>query len=103
VNIKVGQAALSKAGAPRIHAEPADQGIRVDCKRVARLMAVAGIKWVEPPQMGYDHHPGSRGGARRIWSNATSARRRRTSCGFPIAFGTRCRAGRSAPLDGLGR
>ena len=49
-------------GAPRIHAELADQGIRVGCKR-----------------------------------------RRRTSCGFPIAFGTRCRAGRSAPLDGLGR
>lgn len=39
-------------GAPRIHAELADQGIRVGCKRVARLMEVAGIygvsrrKWI---------------------------------------------------------
>ena len=39
-------------GAPRIHAELADQGIRVGCKRVARLMGVAGIygvsrrKWI---------------------------------------------------------
>ena len=30
-------------GAPRIHAELADQGIRVGCKRVARLMEVAGV------------------------------------------------------------
>jgi len=39
-------------GAPRIHAELADQGIRVGRKRVARLMEVAGIygvsrrKWI---------------------------------------------------------
>jgi putative transposase len=39
-------------GAPRIHAELADQGIRVGCKRVARLMAGLGIygvsrrKWI---------------------------------------------------------
>jgi putative transposase len=39
-------------GAPRIHAELADEGIRVGCKRVARLMEVAGIygvsrrKWI---------------------------------------------------------
>ncbi len=33
-------------GAPRIHAELAEQGIRVGCKRVARLMRAAGLKGV---------------------------------------------------------
>ena len=33
-------------GAPRIHAELAEQGIRVGCKRVARLMRVAGLRGV---------------------------------------------------------
>ena len=31
-------------GAPRIHAELAAQGIRLGCKRVARLMRVAGLR-----------------------------------------------------------
>ncbi len=33
-------------GAPRIHAELKEQGIRVGCKRVARLMRAAGLKGV---------------------------------------------------------
>ena len=33
-------------GAPRIHAELAEQGIRVGCKRVARLMRAAGFRGV---------------------------------------------------------
>jgi len=33
-------------GAPRIHAELKEQGIKVGCKRVARLMRVAGLKGV---------------------------------------------------------
>ena len=33
-------------GAPRIHAELAEQGIRVGCKRVARLMCAAGFRGV---------------------------------------------------------
>jgi putative transposase len=33
-------------GAPRIHAELAEQGIRVGCKRVARLMRAAGCRGV---------------------------------------------------------
>jgi putative transposase len=46
------QRSRASYGAPRIHAELADQGIRVGCKRIARLMAVAGIhgvsrrKWI---------------------------------------------------------
>ncbi len=33
-------------GAPRIHAELKEQGIRVGCKRVARLMRARGLKGV---------------------------------------------------------
>jgi len=33
-------------GAPRIHAELQEQGIRVGCKRVARLMCAAGLRGV---------------------------------------------------------
>ena len=33
-------------GSPRIHAELRDQGIRVGCKRVARLMRAAGLRGV---------------------------------------------------------
>lgn len=33
-------------GAPRIHAELQDQGIRVGCKRVARLMQAVGLQGV---------------------------------------------------------
>lgn len=33
-------------GAPRIHAELRDQGVRVGCKRVARLMQAAGLQGV---------------------------------------------------------
>ena len=33
-------------GAPRIHAELKEQGIRVGCKRVARLMRAAELKGV---------------------------------------------------------
>jgi putative transposase len=46
------QCSRATYGAPRVHAELADQGIRVGCKRVARLMELAGIhgvsrrKWI---------------------------------------------------------
>ena len=38
-------------GAPPIHAELADEyGLRVGCKRVARLMRTAGLRGVQPPR-----------------------------------------------------
>jgi transposase InsO family protein len=49
--------------APRIHAELADQGIRVGCKRVARLMGVAGLygvsrrKWITTTTRDRDARP----------------------------------------------
>ena len=73
-------------GAPRIHAELAEQGIRVGCKRVARLMRTAGLygasrrKWVTTTVRD------RAGGRRRIWSTAISLHRRQIVCGSPISF-----------------
>lgn len=47
-------------GAPRIHAELKEQGMRVGCKRVARLMRAAGLKGV----------------SRRNWTTTTARDRR---------------------------
>jgi|HubBroStandDraft_5_1064220.scaffolds.fasta_scaffold89141_2 putative transposase len=57
------QGSRATYGAPRIHAELADQGIHVGCKRIARLMAVAGIygvsrrKWITTTTRDHDARP----------------------------------------------
>ena len=46
-------------GAPRVHAELSDAGLRHSRKRVARLMRAAGIRQVSPPVAhDYDSRPG---------------------------------------------
>jgi len=72
-------------GAPRIHAELAAQGVRVGRKRTARLMEVAGRygvsrrKWITTTMRDRGTRPAP------IWSNATSARQRRTGGGWPTS------------------
>jgi putative transposase len=73
-------------GAPRIHVELAEQGIRIGRKRVARLMAVAGIygvsrrKWITTTTRDHDARPAPDLVERNFRAPA------RTSCGFPTSL-----------------
>ena len=45
-------------GAPRVHAELTEAGVRVGCKRVPRLMRAAGPARGGPPSRTLGQHPG---------------------------------------------
>ena len=71
-------------GAPRIHAELAEAGVRVGRKRVARLMRAAGIVGCHRSKRSFSITGPTRGPRRRrTGSTARSSRRRPTSCGWP--------------------
>ena len=73
-------------GAPRIHAELADEGIRVGCKRVARLMEVAGIYGVSRRRRIATTTRDRAARPAPDLVNGTSARQPPMSCGCPTSL-----------------
>ena len=74
-------------GAPNIHAELADEhGIRVGCKRVARLMRAAGLRGVMPQRFVTTTRASRRTNlSAMIWWNASSRPTGPISCGSPTS------------------
>ena len=71
-------------GAPRIHAELVEAGVRVGRKRVARLMRRADIVGCHRRKRSFSiTKQDPKAEAPRTGSNATSMPLRRTSCGLP--------------------
>ena len=85
-------------GAPRIHAELRAQGLRCGRKRVARLMAAAGLVGVHRRRLRATAPAPARGRARRptSWA-ATSRRPLPTGCGWPTS--PSCRRGRARSIS----
>jgi len=72
-------------GAPRIHAELREQGLRVGSKRVARLLRAAGLRGVSRATRSSPRCAIAPRGRRLIWWSATSPPRRPIACGSPIS------------------
>ena len=72
-------------GAPRVHAELADLGVRVGVKRVARLMREDGLVGVSRRRwrVGTTQRRLRRCLGRRTWSTGSSSPTAPTSCGSP--------------------
>ena len=83
-------------GAPRIHAELIDEGVRVGRKRVERLMKAAGIAGVSRRKAARTTVRDERLRPASIWSTATSMPRSPTSSGWPTS--PTCRPGPASSI-----